>query len=203
MPRKKTLHATERDTPKVRQARAAYHDEITGLPAERFKFIDEAGANIAMARLFGRAQWGQRVSDALPKNYGDKITLLGSGSLSCTCLDAVMTINGPVDTAVFRAYVNQVLGPTLRSGRPCCICRRIHRTGRQSSHAGPNSRLSCERPRRAHARRWKTRSGQRWTQSPQPMPAAGSRTAAMPYTDRETSLANNCPNASAVSGWLK
>lgn len=98
----------------MRQARAAYRDEIAGLPTERFKFIDESGTNIAMTRLFGRAQRGQRVSDAVPKNYGDNITLLGS--LSCTGLDAVMTINGPVDTAVFRAYVNQVLVPTLRPG---------------------------------------------------------------------------------------
>lgn len=112
--KKKTLHATERDTPKVKQARDAYRDEIAELPVERFKFIDESGANIAMTRAFGRAVRGQRVPDAVPKNYGDNITILGS--LSRVGLDAVMTINGPVDTAVFRAYVNQVLVPTLAAG---------------------------------------------------------------------------------------
>jgi transposase len=111
---KKTLHATERDTPKVKQARDAYRDEIAALPIERFKFIDEAGANMAMTRVFGRAGRGQRVPDAVPKNYGDNITILGS--LSCTGLEAVMTINGAVDAAVFRAYVNQVLVPTLAAG---------------------------------------------------------------------------------------
>lgn len=96
------------------RARQTYRDEIAGLPLERFKFIDESGANIAMTRLFGRAGRGQRVADAVPKNHGDNITMLGS--LSCTGLEAVMTINGPVDTAVFRAYVNQVLVPTLVPG---------------------------------------------------------------------------------------
>lgn len=60
------------------------------------------------------AAGGQRVPDAVPKNCGDNITILGS--LSCTGLEAVMTINGAVDAAVFRAYVNQVLVPTLAPG---------------------------------------------------------------------------------------
>lgn len=67
-----------------------------------------------MTRLFGRAKRGERVADAVPKNYGDNITILGS--LSCAGLEAVMTINGAVDTAVFRAYVDQVLVPTLAPG---------------------------------------------------------------------------------------
>lgn len=112
--KKKTFHATERDTAKVKQARQAYRDEIANLPLERFKFLDESGANIAMTRLFGRAKRGERVADAVPKNYGDNITILGS--LSCAGLEAVMTINGAVDTAVFRAYVDQVLVPTLAPG---------------------------------------------------------------------------------------
>lgn len=96
------------------QAREAYRDGIADLVVEHFKFIDESGANIAMTRAFGRAAGGQRVPDAVPKNHGDNITILGS--LSCLGLEAVMTINGPVDSAVFRAYVKQVLVPTLTPG---------------------------------------------------------------------------------------
>ncbi|HEX7634916.1 MAG TPA: IS630 family transposase [Noviherbaspirillum sp.] len=90
--KKKTLHATEHDTNRVRQARQAYRNDIAGLPAERFKFIDESGANIAMTPTFGRAARGERVPDAVPNNHGDNITILGS--LSWTGLEAVMTING-------------------------------------------------------------------------------------------------------------
>lgn len=87
---------------------------MTDLPVERLKFMDESGANIAMTRLFGCAKRGERVPDAVPKNHGDNITILGS--LSCIGLEAVMTINGPVDAAVFRAYVTHVLVPTLQPG---------------------------------------------------------------------------------------
>jgi transposase len=64
-----------------------------------------------MTRRYGRAQYGRRVADAVPKNFGLNVTLLGA--LSCNGLDAVMTVEGATDTAVFRAYVEQVLVPTL------------------------------------------------------------------------------------------
>jgi len=64
-----------------------------------------------MTRRYGRAQYGRRVPDAVPKNFGLNVTILGA--LSCTGLDAVMTVEGATDTAVFRAYVEQVLVPTL------------------------------------------------------------------------------------------
>jgi transposase len=67
-----------------------------------------------MSRRYGRARRGMRVHDAVPKNFGRNVTILGA--LSCTGLDAVMTVDGATDTAVFRAYVEQVLVPTLVAG---------------------------------------------------------------------------------------
>lgn len=67
-----------------------------------------------MSRRYGRAQHGCRVHDAVPRNHGRNITILGT--LSCYGLDAVMTVEGAVDAAVFRAYVEQVLAPTLKPG---------------------------------------------------------------------------------------
>jgi transposase len=67
-----------------------------------------------LTRLFGRAAPGERVHATVPKNYGRNVTLLGA--LSCQGIDAVMTIEGPTDTAVFQAYVSQVLVPTLTHG---------------------------------------------------------------------------------------
>lgn len=64
-----------------------------------------------MTRRYGRAQYGRRVADAVPKNFGLNVPILGA--LSCNGLDAVMTVEGATDTAVFRAYVEQVLVPTL------------------------------------------------------------------------------------------
>ena len=76
--------------------------------------MDEAGSNIAMTRLYGRARPGERVNEAAPLNYGENITMLAAISLSG--VDAPMTIEGAVDGLVFRAYVEQVLAPTLAKG---------------------------------------------------------------------------------------
>jgi transposase len=111
---KKSLHASERDTPQVTLARSAYRKDITALPWERFKFVDESGVNIAMTRLFSRAGRGKRVHDAVPKNHGSNVTILRA--LSCRGLDAVMTIDGATHAAVFRAYVSEVLVPSLTPG---------------------------------------------------------------------------------------
>jgi transposase len=112
--KKKTLHATERDTVKIGQARKQYRRKIGRYPSRKLKFIDETGLNIAMTRRYGRAPRGQRVADAVPKNFGRNLTILGA--LSCHGLDAVMTVDGATDAAVFRTYVEYVLVPTLRPG---------------------------------------------------------------------------------------
>ena len=67
-----------------------------------------------MTRRFGRARRGQRVHDAVPKNWGRNVTVLGS--LSSQGLEAVMTVEGATDAAVFRTYVDQILVPTLKPG---------------------------------------------------------------------------------------
>ncbi len=55
-----------------------------------------------------------RVVDSVPHNYGENISLLAA--LGIAGVSAPMTVNGAVDTAVFRAWVEQVLGPTLKPG---------------------------------------------------------------------------------------
>jgi hypothetical protein len=112
--KKKTLHATERDTPRVGQARQQYRSQIAQYAFERLKFVDESGLNIAMTRRYGRATCGERVHDAVPKNFGRNVTILGA--LSCEGLDAVMTVDGATDAEVFRAYVTRVLAPSLQLG---------------------------------------------------------------------------------------
>jgi transposase len=110
----RALHASERDTPHVQQARADYHAVMQPLAVERDKFIDESSINLTMTRLFGRAPRGARVVDTVPQNYGPNVTMIGA--LSLQGLDAVMTVDGATDGAVFQAYVEQVLGPTLVAG---------------------------------------------------------------------------------------
>jgi transposase len=111
---KKSLHASERDTPRIQQARQDYRQRIAALDLRRVKFVDESSVNLAMTRLFGRAPAGERVVGSVPRNYGPNVTMLGA--LSLQGLQAVMTVNGATDADVFRTYVKQVLGPTLIPG---------------------------------------------------------------------------------------
>jgi len=77
-------------------------------------FLDESGAKTNMTRLRGRAPRGQRVHASSPHGHWQTTTMISSirldGSYAC------MTIEGATDTEVFRAYVGQVLRPTLRVG---------------------------------------------------------------------------------------
>ncbi len=108
------MHAAERDTPRVQGERSLYRVLSATLDLRRVKFIDESGINLALTRLYGRAPRGERALGSAPQNYGQNVTILGA--LSCTGLEAVMTVEGATDADVFRAYVREVLCPTLRQG---------------------------------------------------------------------------------------
>jgi transposase len=113
-PQKKSLHASERDTPRLQQARQDYRRRLTALDLRRLKFVDESSVNLAMTRLYGRAPAGERAVGSVPQNYGPNVTMLGA--LSIQGLQAVMTVDGATDADVLRTYVKQVLGPTLSPG---------------------------------------------------------------------------------------
>jgi transposase len=112
--KKKTLHAAERDTPRVQHERLRYGEQLATVDWQRLKFVDEAGVNLALTRLYGRAPAGERAVGSIPCNYGPNVTLLGA--LGIQGLEALMTIDGATDGAVFRAFVEQVLCPTLQAG---------------------------------------------------------------------------------------
>ena len=85
----------------------------TGLSLES-SFIDESGFNIEMTPMYGRAPRGERVVGSVPQNDGENLTVIGA--LTESGLQAVMTVDGVTDGEVFRAYVKQVLCPTLQAG---------------------------------------------------------------------------------------
>jgi transposase len=113
-PQQKSLHASERDTLRVQQARQDYRQRLTALDLRRLKCVDESGVNLAMTRLYGRAPAGERVVGSVPQHYGQRVTMLGA--MGVQGLQAVMTVDGATDADVFRTYVTQVLGPTLTRG---------------------------------------------------------------------------------------
>ena len=111
---KKALHASERDTERVQQARADDRELIETQDIERLKCIDESGINLAMTRASGRGPRGERVVGAVPQHDGPHVTMIAA--LSLHGVEAVMTIDGATDADVFRAYVEQVRCPTGTAG---------------------------------------------------------------------------------------
>jgi transposase len=67
-----------------------------------------------MARLYGRSKRGQRCRAAIP--HGHWLTTTFTAALRRTALTAPMTLDGPMNAVAFRAYVEQVLAPTLKPG---------------------------------------------------------------------------------------
>ncbi len=80
--------------------RVAYQSELAQEDLSRLKFLAEAGSHLAMTRPYGRGEKGQRVVEAVPKDYGENLSLLTS--LSVTGIEAPMTITGAVDSIVFK-----------------------------------------------------------------------------------------------------
>jgi transposase len=81
-------------------------------------FIDETGVNLALARLYGRARRGQRARGAVPKNYGESVTLIGA--LDRNGLFASLSFRGAIDTLAMKVFVKEVLLPELKPGN-CVI----------------------------------------------------------------------------------
>jgi hypothetical protein len=80
----------------------------------RLVFIDETWAKTNMTRTHGRCARGARLVAKAP--FGRWRTLTFLAALRCDGLTAPCVIDGPINGASFRAYVEQVLAPVLAPG---------------------------------------------------------------------------------------
>ncbi len=113
--KKKSLRATERDRDDVRKKRTEHEEFVESEESDKFVFVDETGANTKMTRTHAWSPKNERAEDSAPANWGKNITLIGS--MSKEGLGPCMSIEGSVNTAVFQAYVDQVLVPDLEPGK--------------------------------------------------------------------------------------
>jgi len=112
--KKKTFHATERDTPEVQKEREEFQRDMVSLPVEKLIVVDEAGVNTGMARTYGRSSIGTRAEGDKPRNTGSNISLVGA--LGVSGITAIMMLEGAVDGDAFKAFIEKRLVPTLHSG---------------------------------------------------------------------------------------
>lgn len=77
-------------------------------------FLDECGVNTGMTRLYGRGIRAKRVTEAVPDMRFHRTTILSSVRLDGTTIPLVF--EGALNGAIFRAYVEQFLAPSLQPG---------------------------------------------------------------------------------------
>lgn len=104
------MTAAERNNHK----RAWFGRRMKKIAHARRKVIDDSGVTTLCTRLFGRAAPGERVGEAVPKNYGPStsvVSLLGVGGVETT-----LVIEGAVDRLVFEACCEHCLRPCVKDG---------------------------------------------------------------------------------------
>jgi transposase len=84
------------------------------LDGSRLIFLDETWATTNMARSHGRAPRGERLVAPVPYGHWHTTTFLCG--LRHDGLVAPLVLDGAINGAAFLAYIEQMLGPTLRAG---------------------------------------------------------------------------------------
>jgi transposase len=109
---KKSPVAQERDE----DERGLWRWLASRFDARRLVFVDESGFTISMDRLRARAPRGKRAYGRVPRNRGKNQTLIASMSLQGG-MGECMCVEGATDKAVFEAYVERALAPSLVEGQ--------------------------------------------------------------------------------------
>jgi transposase len=125
--KKKSKHASERDTPEVKKKRREFREQIEPIEPKRLVFVDETGVTTAMTPTYGRAPRGERVEASAPASW-ESVTVIAAVGLDG--VRASLAFPGSVNGATFEAYVEQVLVPALHRGDVVVF-------DNLSSHLGP------------------------------------------------------------------
>jgi transposase len=111
--KKKSGHASERDTPEVRRKRRSFRRKVKPIEPRRLVFVDETGVTTAMTPAYGRAPRGERVEESAPASW-ESVTVIAAMGLDG--VRAPLAFPGAVNAATFQTYVEQVLVPSLHRG---------------------------------------------------------------------------------------
>jgi transposase len=127
--------ACEQDRPDVAAARTTWRMDQKRLDPKKLVFIDETGCATNMARTRGRCARSRRLRGQVPHDHW-KITTFTAG-LRVDGLTAPMVLDGAMNGDGFKAYVEQILVPTLSPGDIVVM-------DNLSSHKGEDVRAAIE-----------------------------------------------------------
>jgi hypothetical protein len=108
------VFATEQDRPDIARRRAWWRRHQSKIDPARLVFIDETWAKTNMARTHGWWRRGAPLRAQVPHGHWRTMTFLAA--LRHDRIAAPCVIDGPINGESFRAYVEQLLVPTLQPG---------------------------------------------------------------------------------------
>jgi transposase len=108
------LRATEQDRSDVAARRRRWRAWQNFMDPARFVFLDETGTATNMARRYGRCPSNERLVAAVPHGHWQTTTFIAG--LRQSGVIAPLVLDGPLTGPAFRAYVEQVLAPSLSPG---------------------------------------------------------------------------------------
>jgi transposase len=106
--------AAEQDRPDVAQRREEWRQTQTSWNPEQLVFLDETWAKTNLSRTHGWAPTGERLIAKVPYGHWKTTTFLSG--LRSTGWVAPLVIDGALNGALFRNYVQQHLAPALNRG---------------------------------------------------------------------------------------
>ena len=108
------MHADEQRRTDVAADRRQWRQTLPLHDANQYIFVDETGVTTDLLRRYARSPRGTRATDHTPCSHWQTHTVVAA--LRPTELTATAVFDGPMDSVMFLAYVEQVLVPTLRPG---------------------------------------------------------------------------------------
>ena len=109
--KKKTLRSSQATTERVQELRVEYWEKVKHIDPEDLVFLDEAGVLLGLTRTHARSYRGSRVYDFKPYYRGAKVSVIGGISINRVL--AVMTLDGSMDGAAFKVFIEHFLLPQL------------------------------------------------------------------------------------------
>lgn len=106
--------ASEQDRPDVAEQRTQWQATQKDIDPARYVFLDETWAKTNMTRRYGRSPLGTRLVEKTPWCRWETTTFLGA--LRVEGFVAPLTVEGPINGLLFRAWVEQHLAPILKPG---------------------------------------------------------------------------------------
>jgi transposase len=98
----------------VAAARRQWRDTQPIHDARQYVFVDESGVATDLLRRYARSARGTRIGDHTPCSHWETHTIVAA--LRPAAVTATAVFDGPMDAVTFRAYVEQILVPTLQPG---------------------------------------------------------------------------------------